>query len=266
MRRAGWLLLAIGALLSALNLYGLTADFAQDVPEKRPKPPPGKRAWLSASLQQKRGEPDAEYFRRLTMSLHYRITHSPEKHVVPPHENWLLYAAHYVVPSYRDYEYADYRRALERGAGLCTQYSAAIFDLLKRQGLRRKVVQFQRHTVVAAKTQTGREYVLDADFGVVLPMSMAAIRRNPALVRRYYGALEPKQTPLPQYTRQRLAREGQLAYSSPLVAVLTKASTPQRAVVERIAYAAKWSLPLGICLGAVALLAVGRRRRLNPDP
>jgi hypothetical protein len=251
---------AIGVLLTAVNLYGLRAGAAQHVPEEPFTPRPGERAWLTGSLKQRHGEADEAYFRRVTMSMHYRIKHSDKKYVVPLHENWLLYGARFVVPSYRDYEYADYGRALERGAGLCTQYVAAIFDLLKRQGIKRSAVEFGPHTVLEAEASDGRKYILDADFGVLIPRSIAQLRRDPRLARRYYGALDPSRTPYRSSPKTQLAAVGERAYSDP-PQVFTEDATPDRAQAERLAYALKWPLPIALFVAGAALLGWRRPAR-----
>jgi hypothetical protein len=216
---------------------------------------------LKGSLYQRRGEPDRAYFRRLTESIHFRMRYTAARYAVPASENWILHLGSYFIPSFRAYEYADYHRALERGGGQCTQFAAAVFDILKRQGFQRRMVLFPRHTVVAARPRHGPEQILDADFGLVLPHGVAAVTREPELVRSGYAALDPRTTPLPWMSREGLAARLESAYAEGAFSTRSDDPTPQLARVERIAYILKWPLPVAFALAGIVLLAITPRGR-----
>ena len=254
-------LLVVGAVLTGLNLWGLGAGFEQRLGGERPPERSTDAEQVSGSLVRRPGESYRTYFDRLTASIHDLMTHTEERYVVPAHENWLLHAARYIVPSYRDYEFADHRRALERGAGLCTQFASAQFDVLTGQGLEPRSALFARHAIVAVRPPGGEEVLLDADFGVVMPFSLKALRANPSRARPYYLSLDPRSTPLPGFSRERIAAEAERAFGGQLVALAEGTSTPQRATAERVAYILKWPLPLLLLLLGVSLLPALRERR-----
>jgi hypothetical protein len=258
-RALGVVLVAAGLLATGLNLYGLTAGIRQPT---LPRPPltAAQRALLREPIDQRRGEPDARYFRRLTETVHLRIGHTPFKYVVPAHENWIINISRLVVPSNRDYEFQDYHRAFERGAGICTQYSAAVFDVLKRQGFDRSIALFPVHTLVEARTRGGKPFLLDADNGVVVPYALAAVRAHPALVAPYYRRADVATTSHPERSPARLARVVQRAFGGRILSVQRTNATPHRAEFERVAYLLKWPLPLlSVVAGALLLVVPGRR-------
>src|SRR5204863_8121533 len=128
--------------------------------------------------------------------------------------------------SFRDYEFADYHRAFARGAGICTQFAAAVFDILKRQGFDRGEALFEHHTVTEARTRVGKPFLLDADNGVVMPRSLAEVRANPAIVRPYYLAADRATTSHPEWSPEQGAREAERAFGGRLYSIQRGNSTP----------------------------------------
>jgi hypothetical protein len=120
----------------------------------------------------------------------------------------------------------------------------------------------RRHTVVAARTRSGRELLLDADYGVVLPYTLRAVRDDPSLVRKHHAALDPARARQPHLTRAQVGDWAERAFSSPTVSLQAKDSTPNRARFERLAYALKWPLPvLMLAIGLGSTVGLRRRRR-----
>ena len=60
-------------------------------------------------------------------------------------------------------------------------------DYLNRHGVPTRIAGLDGHVVAVAEAG-GRNYVLDADYGVVLPMTMAEAESNPVRVREAYEA------------------------------------------------------------------------------
>jgi hypothetical protein len=108
---------------------------------------------------------------------------------VPFHENYILFAASYLIPQYyRKYEFRDYRRAIERGVGLCSQHAIIVAEILREKGMASAIVSMPGHVVAAARVDDARNewWVLDADYGVVVPHGIDAIRAQPHVIAPYY--------------------------------------------------------------------------------
>src|SRR4051812_15168503 len=93
------LLVVAGVTATALNVYGLNVGMGQHIQAKRWTPPAGQERLLKGSLLQRRGEPDGAYFRRLTLSVHYRMKYTAQEYTVPASENWILHAGSYFIPT-----------------------------------------------------------------------------------------------------------------------------------------------------------------------
>jgi hypothetical protein len=249
--------LALSVLLLGLDVWG-DFDSARQGAARKPAIPQGQPNWRAGSLWRQRHESDAAYFYRLTRSVHFRMTHTAAPYRVPADENWALWALGAVHPSFSNYDYADYRRGLDRGAGLCTQFAAVVFDILRRQGFRRQIIELRRHAFVQAWTASGRPYLLDADFGAVVPASYRAVQLTPALAVPAYRSLDPTTTPLPHDTRGQVVADVERAFASPVVFRSNFHATPQRAAFEPVAYAIKWLVPILLICIVIAFVA-GRR-------
>ena len=178
------LLLTVGALLLAINLYGLTQTLRPAFDEKsqfrfpNDFPLPIKEA--RSGLLKRPGEGEREYAERLTGHVAQSVAHI-EWHSeydldryhqrVPLWENFIL---HFMgrfsgIPEYERYHYSDYDKALERGVGVCGDVSIILSEVLREQGINAQIVSYPGHVVVAARFADGEEILLDPDFGVILP-------------------------------------------------------------------------------------------------
>jgi hypothetical protein len=107
---------------------------------------------------------------------------------VPIWENYLLYIASYIDPKeYGKYEFSNYKKDLERGVGLCSSHSIVVKGVLLDNGIKAELLDVgKKHVVVRAELAGDSAYILDPDFGVVVPYDTAAIQANPELVRDPY--------------------------------------------------------------------------------
>ncbi len=108
---------------------------------------------------------------------------------VPVWENWLLYLASYISPKkYKFYEFSNYKKNLERGVGLCSTHSTIVKGVLLDNGIKAELLDVGgHHVVVRAELNDTTTYILDPDFGVVVPFDTLAITANPELVRAPYS-------------------------------------------------------------------------------
>jgi hypothetical protein len=106
---------------------------------------------------------------------------------VPVWENYLLYAASYIKPKvYRQYEFSNYKKDLERGVGLCSSHCIVLKGALNKNGIYADLWDIAGHVVLRTKVAENEWYLLDPDFGVVVPFDTAAVQANPEIVRPYY--------------------------------------------------------------------------------
>lgn len=125
--------------------------------------------------------------------IHYWKDEGIEKYHlrVPVWENWILYCASCISPEkYRKYEFSNYKKNLERGAGLCSTHSTVVKGVLLDNGIKAELMDVGgHHVVVRAELNDTAAYILDPDFGVVVPFDTAAISADPELVRGPFSNL-----------------------------------------------------------------------------
>ena len=109
-------------------------------------------------------------------------------------ENWLLalaqrisFAAPMSGNEIATYERRDYRAILGKGVGICSQAALAVADYLDRKSVPVKIAGLDGHVVAVAELN-GQSFILDADYGVVLPMTLEEAEISPDLVRDAYLA------------------------------------------------------------------------------
>jgi hypothetical protein len=110
---------------------------------------------------------------------------------VPVWENYLLYAASYINPKrYGTYEFSNYKKNLERGVGLCSTHSTIVKGVLLDNGMKAELLDVGgHHVVVRAELNDTATYILDPDYGIVIPFDTAAITANPELARAPYSQM-----------------------------------------------------------------------------
>ncbi|MEQ6122311.1 hypothetical protein [Reichenbachiella sp. MALMAid0571] len=110
---------------------------------------------------------------------------------VPIWENYMLYFASFVNPEkYERYEFSDYKKNLERGVGLCSGHSIVVKGILMDNGMKAELMDIGgRHVVVRAELNDNVTYILDPDYGIVVPYDTAAVQANPELVREPYSKM-----------------------------------------------------------------------------
>lgn len=124
-----------------------------------------------------------EFFQEATRAYATAIKYEWPKHRarVAFTDNWILWSMRFVDPLlaaldltnveglFRAYETIDYRRALARGYGICSQNALGFASLLKRRyDIEADVIGLEGHVVVEAKG-----YLLDPSVGLALPFDLA---------------------------------------------------------------------------------------------
>jgi len=191
-----------------------------------------------------------------TKIFHYGMAHIPPEDVerdgfayyrmrVPLWENYLLYLLSYIKPdTYQDYEFCSYRKALERGTGRCGQQSLALVGYLAERGLETGFVYLGGHTLAIAKTSDDQWFMLDPDYGGVIPHELNEVEASPDKVLSYY------------WNDQMRNREAYLLFSSEANRATyggPEIRWGRVCVIEQATYVLKWLLPILLML----LWAVG---------
>ena len=265
------------AALLAINAIGLLVPLRSSEVDRPSRatlvrshgPGDATMTWEAARTQLAPGtrETRAAYAHRLTnvvaasvMHYWYERDRRAFRLQVPIWENYLLWLAGELRPEYRLYAFADPYKAIERGVGMCDQVSSALVTLLRREGLDARIVQLNGHTVVTAEVDAGVWHVLDADYNVAIPRSMAQIQAEPNTVRPYYQAAFNRLDPASNRTSLDLIAS---FYAPPTYigeAGGNSALGERRIAFEALAYWLKWRLPLTL-LAFAALIAAGLRMR-----
>jgi hypothetical protein len=194
---------AIGALLLlSVNLYGLTQEIRPaffDVDDLRfPQVTFLTFEHTMSNIQRLPDEGEVDYATRITHLIAGRIAHihwneetdsSRFNQRVPVWENYILFLMGEFsgIPEYQKYHFIDYKRSLKRGIGICGDASMIASQLLSKAGIKNKIVSFPKHVVVAVELKSGEEIVIDADYGVVVPIAIEKIQQQPLQTEKYYA-------------------------------------------------------------------------------
>ncbi len=203
MKKLNTILFYAGLLLLIINIYGLFRSMRNpavyteeqtlrnrinDISIKYPE--------IKEMLKRKEHEPNIDFALRINKVvndgfIHYWKPEGIDKYHlrVPVWENYLLCLASYVSPkTYKYYEFSNYKKNLERGAGLCSTHSTIVKGVLLDNGIKAELLDVgKHHVVVRAELNDTTTYILDPDFGVVVPYDTLAITANPELVRASYA-------------------------------------------------------------------------------
>ncbi len=135
------------------------------------------------------------YFQKLVLAVNKTIAHywSDEGRTryhltVPVYENYILWLNQFINPDrYKYYEYCDYRHALERKVGLCSQQAIITCGILEEKDIPCKIAGLKGHVVAMAEVQNGQYWILDSDYGIVIPYGIQQIEKDPSLVTPFYS-------------------------------------------------------------------------------
>ena len=207
-----------------------------------------------------------EYITNLNKAVHKGIAHywrdegiNKYNLRIPFYENYLLFIASYLDPEeYLKYEFYDYRRAIERGVGLCSQQAIIVSEILLEKSIPSFIIGLSGHVVLRAQVDANRDqwWVLDPDYGVVIPYDIDIIENNPKIIRPFYT---------------------QAGYKLKTIALLEKIYEKKGNVVrteqgakgyrikrfraERIFYFLKWIIPCILIITSIILFTIKRRNR-----
>lgn len=253
-RSSSALSLSLGFLLISINIFGLFKEirprifFEDDMRFQFDTPKP----YIETLKNTKKriNENSDSYANRLTNVISDGVAHinwdrtDPIKYnqLIPVWENYILYIMGKIsrIPEYERYHYADYKRSLERGIGICGDASMIMSQILHKNKIKNQIVSYKEHVIVEAKTISDKAYIYDADFGVVINHSVDEIKRNPKLIEIPYSNKN--------YTKKEI-EDLKNIYSGPHIRwggveqFITK-----KYYFEHVAYPLKWLFPIILIL------------------
>jgi hypothetical protein len=205
----------LGILLLGINITGLfksmrNPDIYTEENTKRVSDITIKYPDIKKMLVKKDGESNKEFATRINKvindgMLHYwkgpgmttKVEGMSKYNIrVPVWENYLLWLPSFVKKKdYKGYEFSNYKKNLERGVGLCSTSSIVLKGVLNDNGIDASLWDIAGHVVVRAKVDENEWWILDSDYGVVVPYDTLAIQANPEIVRPAYANLASKYKP-----------------------------------------------------------------------
>jgi len=241
-------LFALGLILLVINIFGLLRSMRN--PALYTETNTGRISDITISLadakkeiKRRSGETDMEFALRINdvvsrSMMHYWKSEGAEKYYlrVPVWENYLLWAVSLFREDKR-YEFVNYKRDLERGVGLCSAHSIVVKGILLDNGIDASLWDIAGHVVVRAKVAEKEWYILDPDYGLVVPFDIPEIEANPEIVRPVYVEMSKLYKPDygDPYTTDHVVeiygKEGNHIYT-------------YNAMLENIFYVAIWLIPV----------------------
>ncbi len=208
-----------------------------------------------------------EYITNLNEAVHKGIAHywrdaGIDKYNlrIPFFENYLLFIASYLSPEeYLKYEFYDYRRAIERGVGLCSQQAIIVSEILLEKSIPSFIIGLSGHVVLRAQVDADRDewWVLDPDYGVVIPHDIETIEKNPKIIRSFYAQAGYKLKTIVSLGKI-YEKKGNVVRSEQGA----KGYRIKRFRAEHIFYFLKWIIPCIFIITSI-ILFIKRRRNIN---
>ncbi|WP_417547402.1 hypothetical protein [Marinobacter segnicrescens] len=198
--------LVFGILLTLVNLYGLTQPIRKpglgvsDQTQLRFIP---EDVWtydqsLEALAALDKWRPPSELARQANRVVNQSLVHVSWQEVdpvayrqlVPIWENYFLWAIGKFsgLPQFERYHYANYKRNLERGIGICGDASTILSSVLDEYDVPNRIISFDGHVVVEYEREDGVAELIDPDFGVELRMPLDKLQAYPEKAKERYLA------------------------------------------------------------------------------
>jgi len=166
---------------------------------------------------------------------------------IPFHENWILASLQYVLPSiYKHYEFCNYKKALERGVGLCSQHAVALVDFLSQNNIEARTIGLDGHVVATAEVKNNEWWVLDADYGVVIPYNITRLQMSPDIIKQYYSGKGMQiNTTVIENIAEIYGSEGNIIYPKADIGHVGYIDCNwKKVIIEHVSYILKWLIPI----------------------
>ncbi|WP_156816769.1 hypothetical protein [Desulfovibrio oxyclinae] len=246
-RRLAFFLFVLGAFLIIVNIYGLSQSLR---PTELQIPITKEEFFKETRILT--GESDLNWARRMTFLVHIGIKHfwdttHPEKTNIslPIWENWLIFLFAKIYPQYQLYEFFRKDKIVERGLGLCSQHAILLSAILRDKGMSPAIIGLNGHVVVGLDEGAGM--VLDPDYGVVIPYSIAEIQKKPKIIADFYTQKASRVLRSIYQDSYTLCPRGSRDYQ------------PRRSQLEPVFYSLKWLIPILLCIPYLLLITFSKK-------
>lgn len=183
-----------------------------------------------------------------------RVDPREYRQLIPFWENYFLWAIGQFtnLPQFNRYHYADYRRSLQRGIGICGDASIALSSVMDRFNVPNEIVSFDGHVIVEYEDQDGVRSLMDPDFGVSLGTSLQNLERDTEQVKERYLAAG--------YSEREVAYLFDAYERQYVIFDDTYHFMTQRYLFEKASYFLKWLLPVALIVFPILCVFRARRR------
>jgi len=178
------------------------------------------------------------------------------RQIVPIWENCFLWATGQFsgLPQFERYHYADYRRNIRRGIGICGDASTVLSSVMDRYSIANRIVSFRGHVIVEYQDKSGNSYLMDPDFGVSLGTSLEGLIREPESFKQTYLNAGYSRTEI-DYLFE-IYTKGHATFDDTFYFIT------RRDILENTSYVMKWLLPvLLIAFPLIGLVVVAHKGR-----
>lgn len=246
--------LTIGLLLLMVNLYGLTQPIRKpglgvtEFEQLRFIP---DRVWSyeesisaidgldrSLSTQALVGNANSLVNQSLVHVDWLKVNALEYRQLVPIWENYFIWAIGKFsgLPQFERYHYANYKRNIRRGIGICGDASTVLSSILDNHQIENRIVSFKGHVIVEYEDEQGSRFLADPDFGIGMDGDLEQLVKNPKRFKQYY--LDAGY-PAAEVDYLFVAYDSTFAIYDDTFHFMTK-----RYIFEEVSYVVKWLLPI----------------------
>lgn len=261
LRLASYLTLAIGLILLALaSVSTIAPDLIYPSPPKEYTQGKWGRSELLkdySDLKQKTGEKDQEFLQRLTLAVSNHLIHYWPKDknytAISILDNYLLWGLGHTesYKHFQNYEFKSPQAALNGGYGYCSQAARIIVGVLVDTKFSADIYNHANHVVVEVIDPDNSKHVIDADYGVYIPLSLLEMQKSPKLTEQYYAKFPQMQNSLTKI------------YQEGFTLAARRSAFDKPREFEEKAYIGKWIIALFLILtGCAGALSFKRMKRV----
>ncbi|MCK0163982.1 hypothetical protein [Marinobacter sp. S6332] len=160
------------------------------------------------------------------------------RQLIPMWENYFLWAIGEFsgLPQFERYHYADYKRNIRRGIGICGDASTVLSSILDTYDIENRIVSFKGHVIVEYENEQGYRSLVDPDFGVEMDGNLEHLVQNPEGFKQYYLDAGYPSAEVDWLFK---AYDSTFSIFDDTLHFMTK-----RYIFEQVSYVMKWLLPI----------------------
>jgi len=187
--------------------------------------------------------------------IHNWESHPPDLYLqrVPFYENFFLHLLGRFSdqPYIRRYHFADYRKSLERGIGICGDHAVVMSQLVSNTGIKSSLLAFPAgHVLLATHEPDGSFGIFDADFGVNFVVDDLSMLKDRDVIAKAYSA--------EGYPEDEVTEMVDILGTSYDEYADTYDFMKRRYIFEKVSYVMKWLMPVTFVLFGFFLMRIRR--------